>query len=144
MSTEDEPDETRERSSTSIIVALIGAGAIIVAAVIGLLANRSTTGPPSAMPQVPGSPTSQTSETLPSSSPPSPTSFVPIVQILEPTKDKSVGYEAGTEVKGTAFNLGSKSLWLFQLSESPRKGLAYHIASDLMPVVNGEWSTQVN
>lgn len=143
MSTEDDPDETRERSSTSIIVALIGAGAVIVAAVIGLLANRSTTGPPSAMPQVPG-PTSQTSETLPSSSSPPSTSFVPIVQILEPTKDKSVGYEAGTEVKGNAFNLGNKSLWLFQLSESPRGGVAYYIASDLIPVVNGEWSTQVN
>lgn len=65
MSMEDDPDETRERSSISIIVALIGAGAIIVPALIGLLANRSTTGPHSAMPQASGSPTSQTSETLP-------------------------------------------------------------------------------
>jgi hypothetical protein len=95
-------------------------------------------------PQVPGSPTSQPPEKLPSSSPPPPTSVVPPVQIVEPIKDKSVGYEAGTEVKGTAFNLGNKSLWLFQLSESPQGGLAYYIASELIPVVNGEWSTQVN
>ena len=61
------------------------------------------------------------------------------MQIIEPTKDKAVGHEAGTDVTGTVSNLGEKSLWLFDLSESPEGGFAYYLASDRVPVVNGEW-----
>jgi hypothetical protein len=120
-------NKSKRRRDPAILAAAIAALAATIGAIANISAAKIFSRPPGDQPA-----------TL------APTSSGPVVHIIEPSKreEKEVGREAGTEVAGTASNLGEKSLWLFNLSGSPGGRFAYYLKSNRVPVVNGEWSAQ--
>lgn len=74
---------------------------------------------------------------------PSPEPSRPAVRIIEPAQGARVGYQAGTDVRGTASNLGGRSLVLFNVGSDPQGDRAYYTASDPLLVINGEWGVHV-
>lgn len=112
-----------------IIVAAIGAVAVIVAAIIGVIANRPLSNPPNPGSLIPD----------PTSIPTTPVPAPQGVTIIAPKPDQSVSSSEGVIVEGTVAGLGNDTLWLFDLSIEDDKKVYYRDSDEPLAIIDGRW-----